>query len=81
MPIHTLRPVTAAYSYNVIVHKQDRLFWFGLVWFKYRAPVPKLPLHLPLDGGSGPRLQIMLPVPACSPAACLLCLHDTPREQ
>ena len=25
---------------------------FGLVWFKYRAPVPKLPRHLPLDGGS-----------------------------
>ena len=30
-------------------------FWFGLV--KYRAPVPKLPRHLPLDGGSNPRLH------------------------
>ena len=63
---------------------------FGLVWFKYRAPVPKLPRHLPLDGGS-------LPAPGCiTPprvqAVCvsatraslrlprLLCLHDTPRE-
>ena len=27
---------------------------FGLVWFKYRAPVPKLPLRLPLGDGSGP---------------------------
>ena len=33
------------------------MMFFGLVWFKYRAPVPKLPRHLPLDGGSGPRLH------------------------
>ena len=33
---------------------QQALF-FGLV--KYRAAVPKLPRHLPLDGGSGPRLH------------------------
>ena len=37
-----------------------------MVWFKYRAPVPKLPLRLPLGDGSGPGQRWLPPVPLSS---------------
>ena len=56
-PTRTVHVTCMAWKSYVDCHgKYGMVSWyfFGLV--KYRAPVPKLPRHLPLDGGSGPRL-------------------------